>query len=163
VVLVAFAVGAVVGGRATRRADVRVCWPPRVAVAILVACAIVAGVVVGWVGRDTPPAPDLLAALLAAAMGIQGGATRRLRVADLPTTVITSTMTGLASDSLLAGGEDQRWRRRLGAVVALLAGAVLGGVLSHGVHPAVGLLPAVAVLLGVGLAVVWPGIGPGRR
>jgi uncharacterized membrane protein YoaK (UPF0700 family) len=98
-----------------------------------------------WVGRSTPPDADLLAALLAFAMGLQGGATRKLGVADLPTTVVTSTLTGLAADSQLAGGQSVRWRRRTAALAALMAGAFTGASLVN-VSAVLGLLPAMIVL-----------------
>jgi uncharacterized membrane protein YoaK (UPF0700 family) len=46
--------------------------------------------------------------------------------ADLTTTVLTLTITGLGADSSLAGGTNANWARRLGAVFALLAGAAVG-------------------------------------
>lgn len=63
-----------------------------------------------------------------AAMGLQGAAARRAAVADVPTTVITSTLTGLMVDSPSVG-PGRRWPRRLAALGALLSGAVLGALL----------------------------------
>jgi hypothetical protein len=45
------------------------------------------------------------------------------------TTVLTLTLTGLASDSTLAGGTNPRAGRRLTAVLAMLAGAATGALL----------------------------------
>jgi hypothetical protein len=52
-----------------------------------------------------------------------------LAVPDLTTTVVTLTVTGLAADSRLAGGESPRADRRLASVGAMLAGAVVGALL----------------------------------
>nr|WP_245687478.1 YoaK family protein [Peterkaempfera griseoplana] len=75
-----------------------------------------------------------LIVLTAVAMGMRNGTVRKLAVPDLTTTVLTLTVTGLASDSSLAGGTNPRAVRRVAAVLAMLAGAVVGAwlVLRHG-------------------------------
>jgi uncharacterized membrane protein YoaK (UPF0700 family) len=143
--LVAFVVGAVVAGRAVRGADERAIWPVPVTVATATAALLLGGVFFAWAGHSRPPHPNIIAIALAFAMGLQGAATRKLGVADLPTTVVTSTLTGLAADSSLAGGASIRWRRRASALAALMAGAVSGALLVQ-VSPALGLLPALVVL-----------------
>lgn len=65
------------------------------------------------------------------AMGVQAATARRINIKDLPTVVITSTVTAWASESRLAGGEGPRWRRRFGAVAVVLSGAALGALLVH--------------------------------
>ncbi|GHJ37943.1 YoaK family protein [Streptomyces sp. TS71-3] len=74
-----------------------------------------------------------LVAVTALAMGLRNATVRRLGVADMTTTVLTMTLTGLAADSPLGGGRSVRTVRRVGSVLALLAGALLGGwlVLRH--------------------------------
>jgi uncharacterized membrane protein YoaK (UPF0700 family) len=67
--------------------------------------------------------------LLAIAMGIQNAAARRLAVADLTTTVLTMTLTGVATDSALAGGPGSKFGRRALSVAAMLLGALIGGLL----------------------------------
>src|SRR6266496_4029969 len=47
-----------------------------------------------------------LIVLLALAMGVQNATARSLAVPDLTTTVLTLTLTGLAADSILAGGTN---------------------------------------------------------
>jgi uncharacterized membrane protein YoaK (UPF0700 family) len=64
--------------------------------------------------------------VLAGAMGLQTGLARHLGVTDVNTTVATMTLHGLAADSPLAGGDATRWRRRLGVVLGLFAGAAIG-------------------------------------
>ncbi|WP_377273051.1 YoaK family protein [Peterkaempfera sp. SMS 1(5)a] len=75
-----------------------------------------------------------LIVLTAVAMGMRNGTVRKLAIPDLTTTVLTLTVTGLAFDSSLAGGTNPRVGRRTGAVVAMLAGGVVGAllVLHHG-------------------------------
>jgi hypothetical protein len=54
---------------------------------------------------------------------------KRLKVADLTTTVLTMTLTGLAADSPLGGGNGAGSSRRTAAVVAMLIGAIAGALL----------------------------------
>ena len=54
---------------------------------------------------------------------------RRLAVADVTTTVLTLTLTGLAADSWLAGGHSPRAGRRPPAVGLMAAGALVGALL----------------------------------
>jgi uncharacterized membrane protein YoaK (UPF0700 family) len=70
-----------------------------------------------------------LIALLALGMGIQNATARRLAVADLTTTVLTLTLTGVAADSRLAGGSGAKMGRRLLAVAAMTLGAFVGALL----------------------------------
>jgi uncharacterized membrane protein YoaK (UPF0700 family) len=67
-----------------------------------------------------------LIVVLAASMGIQNAAVRRLGVPDLTTTVLTLTLTGFLADSTLAGGSNPHPMRRLLAVLALFVGALTG-------------------------------------
>ncbi len=70
-----------------------------------------------------------LIALLAIAMGMQNATARRLAVADLTTTVLTMTLTGLAADAALGGGQGSKLGRRALSISAMLLGALIGGVL----------------------------------
>jgi uncharacterized membrane protein YoaK (UPF0700 family) len=72
--------------------------------------------------------------LTAVAMGMRNGTVRKLAVPDMTTTVLTLTVTGLAFDSSLAGGTNPHVGRRVTAVLAMLAGGVVGAllVLHHG-------------------------------
>jgi uncharacterized membrane protein YoaK (UPF0700 family) len=83
-------------------------------------------------------------AVCGVAMGLRNAIVRRLAVPDLTTTVLTLTITGLGADSSWAGGENPRWRRRVGAVLALLTGAAAGVPLTN--HSA-------ALALGSGAAI----------
>lgn len=81
----------------------------------------------------TPPvwsAVLAMIALTAAAMGFRNATVRQLKVADLTTTVLTLTIAGLAADTPAAsGGNNPNIRRRFGAVLAILAGALVGALL----------------------------------
>jgi uncharacterized membrane protein YoaK (UPF0700 family) len=67
--------------------------------------------------------------LLAVAMGVQNASARKLAVPDLTTTVLTMTLTGVAADSVLAGGPGSKSARRALSVAAMLLGAFIGGLL----------------------------------
>ena len=90
---------------------------------------------------------------MALAMGVQNAAAQRLAVPELTTTVLTRTLTGLASEASVAGGPGSKLGRRTVAVAAMLLGALTGGLLVLHVAVAAALAVAGAVVLGVGLAV----------
>jgi len=79
---------------------------------------------------STGAASFFLIGLLAIAMGLQNAAARRLAVPDLTTTVLTLTLTGLAADSRLAGGDGPRPMRRLAATAMMCLGAAVGALLT---------------------------------
>ncbi|MCU1332104.1 MAG: hypothetical protein JWM08_1096, partial [Candidatus Angelobacter sp.] len=72
-----------------------------------------------------------LIVLVALAMGVRNAVVRKLAVPDLTTTVLTLTVTGIASDSSLAGGANPRWRTRVTAVITMFAGAATGAMFLH--------------------------------
>ena len=142
--LLAFLVGAALGGRimahATAELQIRLALVAfRVEIAFLLAATICGvGYRIGSSGR--PLQLYGLIALTALAMGARNAAARKLAVPDLTTTVLTLTITGLAADSFLAQGNNPRWQRRLGAVLAMFAGAALGAILlRHSVFAALAL------------------------
>lgn len=79
--------------------------------------------------RTGSAAGNAMIALLALAMGLRNAAVRRIAVPDLTTTVLTLTVTALASE--LASGRSSRAAtgRRAAAVATMLAGAVAGALL----------------------------------
>ncbi|MGW1887843.1 YoaK family protein [Streptomyces sp. NPDC001970] len=93
----------------------------------------------------------VLIVLLALGMGVQNAVARRLGVPDLTTTVLTLTLTGLAADSRTAGGTGPRPGRRVLSVLAMLLGALIGGLLL--LHVALSAALGLALLLLVGTAV----------
>jgi uncharacterized membrane protein YoaK (UPF0700 family) len=90
---------------------------------------------------------------LALAMGVQNATAQRLAIPELTTTVLTRTLTGLASESSLAGGTGAQLGRRLLAVAAMLLGALTGGLLVLHASIAAALTVACVVVLAVALVV----------
>jgi uncharacterized membrane protein YoaK (UPF0700 family) len=143
--LAGFMAGAAIGGALAARAGhdralllLAAAGAEVILVAAALAVAAAAGVLSG--------APrDILAALLAVAMGIQNAAARRLAVPDLTTTVLTMTLTGIAAD-LRARHHGPALLRRLLAVATMLAGAAAGAWLVLWVSPAAALGLAVVLL-----------------
>src|SRR5579862_9684788 len=128
--LLAFAAGAIIGGRLAKRYIDR---GERLFVlgvgceaAVVVTAAVVAAIATVHPGSAGGYA---VIALLAVAMGVRNAAVRRLAVRDLTTTVLTMTITALAAESPLGGGSGQGTMRRAGAVGSMLAGALVGALL----------------------------------
>jgi uncharacterized membrane protein YoaK (UPF0700 family) len=128
-----FLVGVACGGRlgtvmatATRRR-----WLLSAAVTeagLIFAAALVS---LGFDIDSATPANRLYAIIIltALAMGLRNAMARRLAVPDLTTTVLTLTLTGLAADSSLAGGNNPRSLRRIFSVIAMFGGAAIGAIL----------------------------------
>lgn len=137
----AFAAGAVAGGRVAMRFGAH--RGRHIAVALAVEAALMGATFALALGAASTHAQ---LALLALAMGVQAATAHRLGVPDLTTTVLTQTLTGLASESVLAGGTGPNQRRRIAALAALACGAALGAALM--------LWGSLPLALGVALAVV---------
>jgi uncharacterized membrane protein YoaK (UPF0700 family) len=155
VAMAAFLAGAVAGGRIGKRF-----WRHRgrfLAVAMMIEVVLVAAaLVVAIMVRGPFPegARYGQVVLLAIAMGTQNAMARRLAVPDLMTTVLTSTLTGFAAESSLAGGPNPRPLRRVAAVVAMFLGAGIGTALLFRLGtPAV--LGLALVVLAVADAIAW--------
>jgi uncharacterized membrane protein YoaK (UPF0700 family)/predicted GNAT family acetyltransferase len=156
--LAVFLVGAVCASRIARRLPARagagragerarLLLTAMATEAVFVGGGAVVAFVVPAVGHGWPR--YLVIALLAFAMGVRNATIRRLAVPDLTTTVLTMTLTGLAADSSLAGGDNHAAARRTAAVVAMLAGAVAGAALY--LHRGAG-LPLLLAALAVAVA-----------
>lgn len=147
--LAGFMVGAAVAGRLLR--DLVAGWSTKTTVVFsLVALVLVAAGVVMIVLAD-PAEPVLLGVTtaLGLAMGAQAGAARHIAVKDVTTVVVTSTITGLAADSVFGSRVDKHpWRRRAGAIALIGAGAAVGA-LALNVHIAfgIGLSAAITILV----------------
>jgi uncharacterized membrane protein YoaK (UPF0700 family) len=144
--LAAFLTGATVGGRMGDRLPAREAHLSR---AMLIEVGFIALATLLAIVFDITPdrfSGDLIIGLLAFAMGLRNATVRRLKVADLSTTVLTMTLTGLAADSQLAGGSGRGGWRRGGAVVSMLIGAVIGALLVKS-HLALVLAAAAALAL----------------
>jgi uncharacterized membrane protein YoaK (UPF0700 family) len=130
-----FVAGAAVGGRlgAVMGDSPRGRW--LLAVAGLEAGLFFVAALAAWGldKKDLIPTSHLyiMIVLTAIAMGLRNATVRRLSVADLTTTVLTLTLTGMAADSSVAGGSGRGWSRRAGAVFLMFTGAVVGAALVY--------------------------------
>ncbi|MGW5402042.1 YoaK family protein [Streptomyces sp. NPDC003952] len=141
----AFLAGAAATGRLRRTTAAARMFVPLVAVQTVLVGGALALTALG-------AGPPGVIALLALGMGLQNAVVHRLGVPDLTTTVATRALTGLAADPWGPGP-----LRRLVTVVALLLGALAGGVLTLR-HGAVWALVLAVGLLGcVALSPRWDG------
>ncbi|SDA11505.1 YoaK family protein [Sphingomonas sp. NFR15] len=128
--IISFMIGATIAGRAGKahvgKTERR--WLLTAAAAEAALLWAAAGVAIGFDVATQTPEVRLFAiiALTGLAMGFRNATIRQLKVADLTTTVLTLTLTGLGADSSAAGGSNPNWPRRIGAVVAIFVGAAIG-------------------------------------
>jgi uncharacterized membrane protein YoaK (UPF0700 family) len=144
--MAAFLVGALIGGMLSRRhARHRgyLFWVATASEAVLIVAALAASLLV--VDVADPLLHYNLIILLGLVMGLQNAVVRRLGVPDLTTTVLTLTLTGLAADDATSGGGTRL--RRLASIVAMFAGAALGGVLVLQINVTAVLAAALVLLL----------------
>jgi uncharacterized membrane protein YoaK (UPF0700 family) len=154
IALGSFLVGALAGGRlGSLHAEHRghLLRAASAAQVTLLAIALLFAVVLGE-PLHTPASYALLVAM-AVAMGMQNAAAQQLAVPELTTTVLTRTLTGLASDVGLASEAGSKFARRFVAVAAMLLGALTGGLLVLHVTVVPALALATAIVLAVGVAV----------
>lgn len=145
IAIFAFVVGAAIGGRLSRRHAES--GAHLLAVVTIVKIFLMLGsAALAWLfGIDTTIAYAIIA-VLATSMGLQNAAARSVGVPDITTTVITQTLTGIAMDSTLAGGDNVRWRRRVASVVIMFLGALLGALVIFRFGIAAALLVAALAL-----------------
>jgi uncharacterized membrane protein YoaK (UPF0700 family) len=149
-----FLLGAMGGGRlGARSADHRahVLRAASAAQALLMLAALLISLTAGQ--PLTSGARDALVVPLGVAMGVQNASAQRLAIPELTTTVLTRTLTGIASEARIAGGRGSQLGRRSVAVGAMLLGALIGALLALHVSIASALALALALVVGVGLAV----------
>jgi uncharacterized membrane protein YoaK (UPF0700 family) len=127
--LLLFLIGSGIGGVLARRHAATHYVHFQIAIGIeiglLALTAIVAAVHTPRIGGFSGYA---VIALLALAMGVRNATVRKIAVPDLTTTVLTMTLTGLAADSRLAGGDGRGSTRRILAIVTMLVGALVGAL-----------------------------------
>ncbi len=128
IAIFAFVVGAALGGRLSRRHAESGAHLLSVVTIVKIFLMVGSAALAWFFGTDTTIAYAIIA-VLATSMGLQNAAARSLGVPDITTTVITQTLTGIAMDSTLAGGDNVRWRRRVASVVIMFVGALLGALL----------------------------------
>jgi len=156
--LLAFGVGAVLGGRLLRGGNEQ--GERRIGF-VVVWCTILLAAAVCW--RYEPNGNETLGraitALLALGMGLQTALLRRHGVPDLATNVMTLTITAVLAESRLAGGQRTNMLRRVLSIGSFFCGGVLGSFLAgHGtVYP----LGLAAALYGIAMLPLMLGEKPG--
>jgi uncharacterized membrane protein YoaK (UPF0700 family) len=131
--LLAFMAGAVCGGRFnvhhSGRTQARLLKNASFIEAVLLLAAAIFAIITESKNEITTIATYGLIVITAVAMGFRNAVVRKLAVPDVTTTVLTLTVTGIASDSSLAGGTNPRWKGRLASIVTMFGGAATGALL----------------------------------
>jgi uncharacterized membrane protein YoaK (UPF0700 family) len=141
--IVAFALGAALGGRWAAGRALHRGHLLAAATSVQAGVVLVTSVIASTAGVEDPTVRLTLIGLLALAMGGQNAVVRRLAVPDLTTTVLTLTVTGLVADTTASSVRG----RRLISVLAMLAGALTGGILLRWVALAAPLWLAAVLLV----------------
>src|SRR5271165_3034836 len=97
-------------------------------IVLLVALSILAGT---GVLRYHDNTKLIMIGLLAVTFGLQHSTARQFGIQELSTTVLTSTIVGIGVDSRLAGGTGARQKLRLGVVLTMCSGAIVGATMSR--------------------------------
>jgi uncharacterized membrane protein YoaK (UPF0700 family) len=151
VALAGYVTGVAIGAPvAARREGPGGTWPPSVTVTLVVELGVLSAFSIAWELAGAAPrggAQLALVVVLAAAMGLQAAAVRRL--GQMSTTYLTSTLTGLVA-GLVTGSKPEGTSRSLGVLAAIVAGAVAASIV---VKTAPAWLPAV-VLIPLGVVIV---------
>ncbi len=148
--LIAFLVGSLLAGLLVKRSGSHLATLAGRALALEFVLLGVASVVAAAAYvRPGDTAAYVLIVLLACAMGFRSIVVRRHGVPDLSTVVLTMTLGALAAQSSLAGGSGAGSVRRLSAVLAMFAGALIGALL---VRTSVAVTLALAAILAL---VTW--------
>lgn len=125
-----FMAGAALGGRVLKVAGPG--WTRRTTVLFSIVVTVMLGIaaLLFVIEEDfSRPVGITITTVLGMAMGIQAATARFIAVKDVTTVVVTSTITGLAADSVLGSGKGGGSPRRAAAVVLILAGAAAGAAL----------------------------------
>ena len=151
VALVLFMVGAAIAGRVLK--PVKAGWSGR-STTLFAAVGVVLGLsalAMFLIADPVEPIKLAVTGALGLAMGMQAGAARHIGVKDVTTVVVTSTIVGLAFDSVFGGRHPGHpWPRRVLAIVLIGAGAGAGALLLR-VHIGAGMLTAAVITLIVAL------------
>ena len=152
--LLAFLVGAILGGRimarATAESQIRFAAQAFLLEVIFLLAASFCGIGYRADLFEKSFQPFALIALTALAMGTRNATVRKLAIPDLTTTVLTLTITGIGADSSLANGNNPRLARRVAAVAAMFLGATLGAIVIHySISSALWLATAISAVCGV--------------
>jgi uncharacterized membrane protein YoaK (UPF0700 family) len=151
VALAGYLAGVIAGAPlATRHDHATGTWPPSVTVTLAVELVILGAFSIGWELAGARPSGTgqlLLLAVLAAAMGLQAAAVRRL--GQMSTTYLTSTLTAVVA-GLVTGSKPDGMARSLGVLATLIIGAIAGGILLEEARTWVPLV----ILVPLGLVIV---------
>jgi uncharacterized membrane protein YoaK (UPF0700 family) len=138
-----FFVGAAFSGWATLRLERAIGSWTRVMFALEALLLVFAAAL----SATSPVFATLVVAILAFAMGMRNVTLQHLGLGTVSTTVLTTTLASLAGTGFMR----RNWqvvRPRLGAVVAMLLGAVCGGLLiQYGTFPVLGLAAALTIAI----------------
>ena len=119
--LLAFPIGAILGGRVIARAsaDSQIRFAAQAFLLELAFLFAASFCGIGYRGDllEDSFQPFVLIAFTALAMGTRNAAVRKLAIPDLTTTVLTLTITGIGADSSLANGNNPRLARRVESVM----------------------------------------------
>ncbi|MGO4104608.1 YoaK family protein [Leifsonia sp. YAF41] len=151
--LACFFLGAMISGRMHRGRKDGWSSPTSVVFGLVAVILFLTAVALFFFGKNAfVHMPEVITSILGLVMGMQAAAARHVKVADVTTVVVTSTITGLAADSRFAAAREQPWARRFLAILLILLGAVIGaGLLQFGMWLPVlisSLVTSVALLLG---------------
>ena len=147
IALVLFMVGAAISGRALKGRPSG--WSSvNTALFFTVGVILLLSALVALLVAERPEWLNLIVTgALGLAMGMQAGAARHIGVADVTTVVVTSTIVGLAFDSVFGGGGNKNWARRVLAIALIGVGAAVGALLLN-VHLGLGMLLAAVITIG---------------
>ena len=154
--LIAFVMGAILGGRIMARAsaDSRIQFAAQAFLLEIVFLSAASFCSIGYRSDLLEPSlqPLVLIAFTGLAMGTRNAAVRKLAIPDLTTTVLTLTVTGIAADSSLAKGNNPRLARRVGSVLAIFFGAAFGAALiRYSISAALALATAISLVCSAAL------------
>jgi uncharacterized membrane protein YoaK (UPF0700 family) len=159
VALGAFLVGAGCGGLLlARRAPHRGRWLRDAALLEVVLLAVAVCMLLAAARPYGAGPQDVAVGLAGAALGLQNAVVRALAVPDLTTTVLTMTLTGIAAD--LRTRNFRTVGRRVLAVVAMLAGALIGALLVKYATPALAMAVAAGLVAVVAVAMAQASRAP---
>ena len=155
-----YAAGILIGAPLAARSSPQVgAWPASVTATLGAELVVLAGFCAGWELSDGSPHDGGQLALLivaAAAMGMQSAAVRRL--GHMSSTYLTSTLLAVLA-GLATRTRPEGLGRSLGALAAIVVGALAGGMLARSAYA---WLP-VAVLLPLGVVVAGSVAGSRSR
>jgi uncharacterized membrane protein YoaK (UPF0700 family) len=156
VALLAFAAGVGIAANIARPSEREEVWPARITLALAVETVLLTGFAAAWWTYERHPFTEgvlVLVALAGLAMGMQSATARQLAVRGIWTTFVTGTLTTLVSDIVTLAGPPGGWSLNSGVLVALLLGAVVGGVTEVHAPSVAAIVPAAVVGLVVVAAV----------